>query len=195
MCSAGVLSLPSVGAAFPALPDPVRLHLCRLLEGAAAAGGLDPASMMGVLRDRHSGICMCAGSFRSNGAQVSRLVRPAAADGSNGGGGRSPPAAAAAAQHWFTATPDPKRSIFKPFSFTAAGQLDGSPHTLAAPAPINPPHVLWQAWQAVYEGRGGGSKKPSQAALRELEARGMNAGGGLTWAAAVAEELQLYGRV
>lgn len=131
--------------------------------------------MMGILRNRPSGICMCDGAFRSNGSQVSRLA----------GGG---------AQHWLTGTPDPQRSVFKPFRLgPPEATLDGSPHTAAAPARRNPPHALWQAWQAAYEGRhgGGGGKRPAQAALRELEARGLEAGGGLTWAAAVEEEMQL----
>lgn len=38
---------------------------------------LGPAEMMAVLRDSGSGICMCDGAFRSNGAQAS----------SGGGGG------------------------------------------------------------------------------------------------------------
>lgn len=90
------------------------------------------------------------------------------------------------AQHWFTATPDPSRSVFKPFSF----QTGGSPHTAAAPAPRNPPHALWQAWQGVYEVCG--AAKPSFSALRELEHRGLKEDGGLTFAAAVEEELGLY---
>lgn len=155
----------------------------RLLERAASAGGVSVANMMCILRNRPSGVCMCDGAFRSNGAQVSRLVR-AATDGSQ---------AAAEAQHWFTGTPDPQRSVFKPFRLGPPGApLDGSPHTAAAPARRNPPHALWQAWQAAYEGRHGGrGRRPSQAALRELEARGLEAGGGLTWAVAVDEELRL----
>jgi len=120
--------------------------------------------------------------------QVSVLSPPAA------NGGTSPPQA----RHWFTATPDPQRSIFKPFlmpppgsSSSDAEPLDGSPATVAAPAPRNPPHQLWQRWQGVYERRG--AKKPPAAALRELEAQGLDPAGGLTFAAAVEEELRLYG--
>ncbi|KAL4445908.1 hypothetical protein ABPG77_009107 [Micractinium sp. CCAP 211/92] len=40
----------------------------RLLQ--AAAGKIDPAAMMAVLRDDASGICMCDGAFRSNGSQA-----------------------------------------------------------------------------------------------------------------------------
>lgn len=124
-----------------------------------------------------------------------------------------------AAQHWFTATPDPQRSVFKPFAFTATGpvpdpgrdqqqeeededgeqqqqQQPGSPYTVAAPARRNPPHRLWQAWQAAYEGRGsadGSSTRPALSALRDLEARGTDPEGGLTFRAAVEEEMRLYG--
>lgn len=133
--------------------------------------------MMAILRDTGSGICMSgAGGFRSNGSQVSWL----------------PTAAGGPALHWFTATPDPRRSVFKPFCLPSdqQQQLDGSPHTTALPAKRNLPHPLWQAWQAVYERRGG--VKPPPAALQELEARGLSPASGLTWAAAVEEELRLY---
>lgn len=150
--------------------------------------------MMHILRDRTSGICMTGGGFRSNGSQVSRLLG-AAANGHNGaGGGGAPDGTHAAAQHWFTATPDPSRSVFKPFSFASSSAPGGSDHTVARPARRNPPHPLWQAWQAVHEGRHGRGTKPSQAALRELEQRGLDASSSLTFADAVDEELRLYGR-
>ncbi|KAL4425689.1 hypothetical protein ABPG75_009705 [Micractinium tetrahymenae] len=153
----------------------------RLLQ--AAAGKIDPAAMMSILRDDGSGICMCNGAFRSNGSQVSQLWPPTA-DGTP----RAP-------RHWFTATPDPQRSVFKFFAFPAAGSGQSpvsSPHTAAAPAPRNPPHELWRAWQGVYERRGG--RKPSAAVLRGLEARGLDpAGSGLSFEEAVQRELELYG--
>lgn len=177
-------------ASLPAVNNPPP-H--RLLKDAAPAIG--PAAMMRILRDRPSGICMTGGGFRSNGSQVSRLL-PAAADGrKNGSGvGAVTDGSLGAAQHWFTATPNPSHSVFKPFSFASSSQPGGSAHTAALPARRNPPHALWQAWQAVYEGRHGGGSKPSQAALRELEQRGLDASCGLTFAAAVEEELRLYGR-
>ena len=55
--------------------------------------------MMSILRDDPSGICMHSGS---TGSQVSILP---------------PPQANRLASHWFTATPDPSRSMFKPFLF------------------------------------------------------------------------------
>ena len=133
--------------------------------------------------------CACSASL-----QVSRLTKP----GGSGAGG--PPAA----QHWFTATPDPRRGVFKPFAFpgsNSGGSGDGgsngtlpvqaSPYTAAQPARRNPPHALWKAWRSVHESRGGG--KPAAAALRDLEARGLDPGSSLTFAAAVEEEMRLYG--
>ena len=55
--------------------------------------------MFKILRHEESGICM-TGSFQSAASQVSVLQAP---------GGT--------ACHWLTATPDPTRSLFKPFIF------------------------------------------------------------------------------
>jgi hypothetical protein len=120
--------------------------------------------------------------------QVSRLVKPA-------GGGSAPQTL-----HWFTATPDPQRSVYKPFAFPqhpgngqqlVADPAGGSSYTVALPAPRNPPHPLWKAWQSVYEARG--ASKPSQSALKELEARCLDSKSGPTFAQAVEEEMRLYG--
>lgn len=96
-------------------------------------------------------------------------------------------------RHWFTGSPDPQRSIFKPFLLSPGAPLDGSTHTAALPAARNPPTALWQAWQRTYEQKGG--RRPAAAALRELEERGLAEDGGsaLSWATAVEEELRLYG--
>ncbi|XP_045596038.1 secernin-3 isoform X2 [Procambarus clarkii] len=72
--------------------------LARLSEG----GNFDLKSMFSVLRDKKSGICMSAGMFVSTSSQVSVI--------SHGSGRPS--------CHWFTGTPDPQRSVFKPFIFT-----------------------------------------------------------------------------
>lgn len=152
----------------------------RLLQ--AAAGQIGPAAMMSILRHDGSGICMCDGAFRSNGAQVSQLRTPAAVS------------VPGAARHWFTATPDPQRSVFKPFAFppsTSGQPPQASAHTAAAPAARNPPHTLWRAWQGVYERRG--AARPSALALRDLEACGLDpAGSELSFGEAVRRELELY---
>ncbi|XP_069041762.1 secernin-2 [Lepisosteus oculatus] len=74
-------------------------ELLRQREGSVTAG-----AMMEILRDRPSGICMDSGGFRTTGSMVSILPRDP----------RRP------CVHFFTATPDPSRSVFKPFIFTEA---------------------------------------------------------------------------
>ncbi|KAF6198609.1 hypothetical protein GE061_008361 [Apolygus lucorum] len=83
--------------------------LCRL----SADKSFDVTSMMKVLRDEDSGICMkldSPGSITAS-SQVSLLYsdRPCA--------------------HWFTGTPDPSVSVFKPFVFTPGVKI--SHHTVA----------------------------------------------------------------
>lgn len=63
-----VSALPSAMAMVPPSSFLFGPHVRRLLQ--AAAGKIDPAAMMAVLRDDASGICMCDGAFRSNGSQV-----------------------------------------------------------------------------------------------------------------------------
>lgn len=65
-------------------------------------GSVTAEVMMSILRDKPSGICMDSGGFRTTGSMVSILPR----DGS------------LPCIHFFTATPDPSRSIFKPFIFS-----------------------------------------------------------------------------
>ncbi|XP_056264840.1 secernin-2 [Pseudoliparis swirei] len=65
-------------------------------------GSVTAAVMMSILRDKPSGICMDSGAFRTAGSMVSVLPRD-----------RSLPCV-----HFLTATPDPSRSIFKPFVFS-----------------------------------------------------------------------------
>ncbi|XP_042199262.1 secernin-2 isoform X2 [Callorhinchus milii] len=65
------------------------------------AGTIEVESMIDILRDKDSGICMCSGSYCTTGSMVSLLPRD-----------KNRPCI-----HFFTATPDPSRSIFKPFAF------------------------------------------------------------------------------
>ncbi|XP_002740786.1 secernin-2-like [Saccoglossus kowalevskii] len=71
----------------------------RLLS--ANLGSIKAQTMFNILRDTDSGICM-EGSFLSTGSQVSIL---------------SPPGSTSPCCHWFTATPNPSQSVFKPFIF------------------------------------------------------------------------------
>uniref|UniRef100_A0A8C6FRA5 Secernin-2 n=1 Tax=Moschus moschiferus TaxID=68415 RepID=A0A8C6FRA5_MOSMO len=64
-------------------------------------GGITAEVMMGILRDKESGICMDSGGFRTMASMVSVLPRDPAQP----------------CVHFLTATPDPSRSVFKPFIF------------------------------------------------------------------------------
>ncbi|XP_006098973.2 secernin-2 isoform X3 [Myotis lucifugus] len=66
-------------------------------------GGITAEAMMGILRDQQTGICMDSGGFRTTASMVSVLPRDP-----------SRPCV-----HFLTATPDPSRSVFKPFIFGA----------------------------------------------------------------------------
>lgn len=77
--------------------------------------------MANILRDESSGICM-TGGYTSTGSQISVI-----------------PTGASQAVHWFTATPNPKLSIYKPFIFCTGvdiGDLTVSPK-YGAEDPIN----------------------------------------------------------
>jgi secernin len=74
----------------------------KLLEDFSQEGKFGVADMFKILRHEDSEICM-TGAFLSTGSQVS-LLRPGASG--------------APSCHWFTATPYPSQSFFKPFIFT-----------------------------------------------------------------------------
>ncbi|XP_009884869.1 PREDICTED: secernin-2 [Charadrius vociferus] len=67
------------------------------------AGHITAETFMAILRDKDSGICVDSEGFRTAGSMVSVLPR----------------APALPCVHFFTATPDPSRSVFKPFIFVA----------------------------------------------------------------------------
>ena len=86
--------------------------------------------MMSVLRDEDSGICQTGGSGLgsvSTGSQVSVL---------------HPYGSVATSHHWFTATPNPNNSLFKPFMFVPGAS--GSDLTMC-PSRDNCAHALYQA--------------------------------------------------
>nr|XP_023409394.1 secernin-2 isoform X1 [Loxodonta africana] len=68
-------------------------------------GGITAEVMMGILRNKESGICMDSGGFRTTASMVSILPRDPTQP----------------CVHFFTATPDPSRSVFKPFIFGVGG--------------------------------------------------------------------------
>ncbi|KAK3876593.1 hypothetical protein Pcinc_018638 [Petrolisthes cinctipes] len=133
----------------------------RLLAKLSEGGNFGLLSMLSVLRDDKSGICMSDGFFVSTSSQVSVL--------SSDGCGRP-------SCHWFTGTPDPKRSVFKPFIFTDNVKI--SPHTQSPKIPddkdpakvvprfakkVNRTHLLYRRQQAA-----GGCNADT---LRDLESK------------------------
>ncbi|XP_058140068.1 secernin-2 isoform X2 [Dasypus novemcinctus] len=64
-------------------------------------GAITAEVMMGILRNKESGICMDSGGFRTTASMVSILPRDPTQP----------------CVHFLTATPDPSRSVFKPFIF------------------------------------------------------------------------------
>lgn len=85
----------------------------KLLEALTSSDSFRETDMFKVLRDTESDICRsCDSAFPTQGAQVSVLStsRPSV--------------------HWFTATPDPSKSVFKPFIFTPNASI--SKHTYCA---------------------------------------------------------------
>ncbi|XP_041987411.1 secernin-2 [Aricia agestis] len=73
----------------------------KLLESGTASGAFDVKDMFRILRDKDSSICRdCDDTFPTLGSQVSSL------------------SSEGISVHWFTATPDPSVSYFKPFVFT-----------------------------------------------------------------------------
>ncbi|XP_019735379.1 secernin-2 isoform X1 [Hippocampus comes] len=88
--------------------QPVRMELAKKrYKGGAELlkqhdGSVTAEVMMSILRDKPSGICMDSGGFCTTGSMVSILPRDASLP----------------CIHFFTATPDPSRSIFKPYIFS-----------------------------------------------------------------------------
>ncbi|NWX28310.1 SCRN2 protein, partial [Notiomystis cincta] len=66
-------------------------------------GHITAETLMSILRDKASGICVDAEGLCTAGSMVSVLPRDPALP----------------CVHFFTATPDPSRSVFKPFVFVA----------------------------------------------------------------------------
>ncbi|KAL6486188.1 hypothetical protein MHYP_G00055800 [Metynnis hypsauchen] len=98
----------SFSAAFSPDNPPARMELAKQrYKGGTALlqehdGSVTAEVMMSILRDKPSGICMDSEGFRTTGSMVSILPRDT-----------SMPCV-----HFFTATPDPSRSVFKPFIFS-----------------------------------------------------------------------------
>ncbi|CAG9768256.1 unnamed protein product [Ceutorhynchus assimilis] len=104
----------------------------KLLEKYSSSNSFRETDMFKVLRDKELGICKDFNSgFPTSGSQVSTLssTRPSI--------------------HWFTATPDPSRSVFKPFIFTKNAVI--SKHTICPDK--DSPHTLYSLFKnAEYKG-------------------------------------------
>ncbi|XP_077169125.1 secernin-2 [Paroedura picta] len=93
--------------AFSLVHQPVRMEAAKARYCAGQqllrkhSGQITAATIMAILRDKASGICVDSEGFATTGSMVSVLPQDA----------RLP------CIHFFTATPDPSRSVFKPFIF------------------------------------------------------------------------------
>uniref|UniRef100_A0A8D1N6L1 Secernin-2 n=2 Tax=Sus scrofa TaxID=9823 RepID=A0A8D1N6L1_PIG len=93
--------------AFSLTQQPVRMEAAKARFQAGRLllqqkqGAITAEVMMGILRDKASGICMDSGGFRTTASMVSLLPRDPTQP----------------CVHFLTATPDPARSVFKPFIF------------------------------------------------------------------------------
>ncbi|KAF0875208.1 SCRN2 protein, partial [Crocuta crocuta] len=94
---------------FSLAQQPVRMEAAKARSQAGQQllqqqqGGITAEVMMGILRNKESGICMDSGGFRTTASMVSILPRDPTQP----------------CVHFLTATPDPSRSVFKPFIFGA----------------------------------------------------------------------------
>ncbi|CAD5122188.1 DgyrCDS10633 [Dimorphilus gyrociliatus] len=121
-------------------PNSRQLWGTKLLKE-ASVDGVTVSKMMDILRHKESGICM-EGCFRSAGSQVSVLSENSI--------------------HFFTATPIPTESFFKPFVFVdniKFGNLTISPTYKDDPAKVKPRfrkrvdrrHELWKGHDKLME--------------------------------------------
>ncbi|RUS75212.1 hypothetical protein EGW08_017028 [Elysia chlorotica] len=81
-----------------------------LMEKVVAAGKFSYRDMFKILRDEDGGICMMDGGFITSGSQVSVLM---------------PDSSPSPGVHWFTGTPNPSTSIYKPFFFGPGADVGG----------------------------------------------------------------------
>uniref|UniRef100_U3J4Z6 Secernin-2 n=2 Tax=Anas platyrhynchos TaxID=8839 RepID=U3J4Z6_ANAPP len=136
------------------------------------AGHITAETFMAILRDKASGICVDSEGFRTAGSMVSVLPRDPAVP----------------CVHFFTATPDPSRSVFKPFVFVAG--LKPSPQVLSPSFSDDPArkvprfqstvdrrHELYRRHQAALElmERDQEQGQKLQQTLRDLERQGLEA--------------------
>lgn len=81
-----------------------------LMEKVVSSGKFGYRDMFKILRDEDGGICMMDGGFITSGSQVSVLM---------------PTGSSIPDVHWFTGTPNPSTSIYKPFFFGPGADVGG----------------------------------------------------------------------
>uniref|UniRef100_A0A8C4R929 Secernin 2 n=1 Tax=Eptatretus burgeri TaxID=7764 RepID=A0A8C4R929_EPTBU len=136
-----------------------RLHAgAQLLKKHSGTGVFHAQEMMSILRDKESGICM-EGGHCTTGSMVS-VLNPQGA-----------------ALHFLTATPNPCRSIFKPFAFTENVvpllKTVATPMKTAALTEDKRPdrrHALYRSQECAFAGT---SPAKLLQGLQELEKRGL----------------------
>jgi secernin len=101
----------------------------KLLENLTKNGNFSVFDMISILRDDQSGICMLGGNdgYTSTGSQVSVLIP------------KNKKKSHIDACHFFTGTPNPKVSLFKPFIFSNKVEL--GPLTVSSPSEITSQRV------------------------------------------------------
>jgi secernin len=109
----------------------------KLLEDLTKNGNFSVFDMISILRDDQSGICMIGegGGYTTTGSQVSVLAST------------NKKKSQIDACHFFTGTPNPKVSLFKPFIFSDKAEL--GPLTVSSPSEITSTriHPLYSAHQ------------------------------------------------
>lgn len=106
-------------------------HGQELMEKAISLGKFGYQDMFKILRDEEGGICMMDGGFITDGSQVSVLFDATTLSPS---------------VHWFTGTPNPATSIYKPFFFgpgAAVGDVTLSPPSEAVSDQGDRGHALY----------------------------------------------------
>ena len=132
-----------------------------------ALGNFSASSMMDILRNEEGGICRVGRSGSTTmGSMVCVLY---------------PPASGKLCCHWFTATPNPKCSVFKPFVFTTDvvfGSHTTSPAIMEDPAKTKPrfqrqvsrAHTLYKVHEMVKPIPGDDANQTILGTLKSLEA-------------------------
>ncbi|NXG47955.1 SCRN2 protein, partial [Psilopogon haemacephalus] len=134
------------------------------------AGHITAETFMDILRDKASGICVDSEGFCTTGSMVSVLPRDPALP----------------CVHFFTATPDPSRSVFKPFVFVPG--IKPAPQVTSPTFPDDPAkqvprfqravdrrHELYRRHQAALEAAEQDREKGQKLlqTLRDLEQQGL----------------------